>query len=167
MGTGKTPVSIVVANVLKPVRILVICPANVRESWRRHIQEWQTINRMVVPVKARNEYDLSSLTYSFVIINYDILDRHPEIRAKNWDLMIIDESQALKNHAAKRTAQVFGGKYKGKRTQPIPASKTILVTGTPMMNRPEELYLRSATWTRRIGLGSRILFNNTTSPVMR
>jgi SWI/SNF-related matrix-associated actin-dependent regulator of chromatin subfamily A-like protein 1 len=153
MGTGKTPVSIVVANVLKPVRILVICPANVRESWRRHIHEWQTIKRMVVPVKARNKYDLSSLTYSFVIINYDILDRHPEIRAKNWDLMIIDESQALKNHAAKRTAQVFGGKYKGKRTQPIPASKTILVTGTPMMNRPEELYtqisyLDQANWPR-------------------
>jgi SWI/SNF-related matrix-associated actin-dependent regulator 1 of chromatin subfamily A len=153
MGTGKTPVSIVVANVLKPVRILVICPANVREGWRRHIHEWQTINRMVVPVKARNKYDLSTLTYSWVIINYDIIDRYPEIRAKNWDLMIVDESQALKNHAAKRTAQVFGGKYKGNRTQSIPASKTILVTGTPMMNRPEELYtqisyLDPATWPR-------------------
>jgi SNF2 family DNA or RNA helicase len=41
----------------------------------------------------------------------------------------------------------------GKRTQPIPASKTILVTGTPMMNRPEELYtqihyLDPANWPR-------------------
>ena len=153
MGTGKTPVSIVVANVLKPVRILMICPANIREGWRRHIHEWQTINRIVVPVKARDKYDLSALTYSWVIINFDILDRHPEIRAKNWDLMIVDESQALKNHAAKRTAQVFGGKYKGKRTQAIPATKTILVTGTPMMNRPEELYtqisyLDPANWPR-------------------
>src|ERR1700730_9016181 len=66
MGTGKTPVSIVVANVLKPVRILVICPANLRELWRRHIQEWQTINRMVVPVKARDKYDLSTFVYSWV-----------------------------------------------------------------------------------------------------
>jgi SWI/SNF-related matrix-associated actin-dependent regulator 1 of chromatin subfamily A len=151
MGTGKTPVSIVVANVLKPVRILVICPANLREGWRRHIHEWQTINRLIIPVKARDKYDLSTLTYSWIIINYDILDRHFEIRAKNWDLLIVDESQALTNHAAKRTAQVFGGKYKGKRTQPIPASKTILVTGTPFMNRPEELftqinYLDPANW---------------------
>jgi SWI/SNF-related matrix-associated actin-dependent regulator 1 of chromatin subfamily A len=151
MGTGKTPVSIVVANVFKPVRILVICPANLRESWRRHIHEWQTINRMIIPVKARDKYDLSTLTYCWVIINYDILDRHPEIWAKNWDLIIVDESAALKNHAAKRTAQVFGGKYEGKRTQPIPASKTILVTGTPFMNRPEELftqinYLDPANW---------------------
>src|SRR5436190_6044230 len=153
MGTGKTPVSIVVANVLKPNRILVICPANLRESWRRHILQWQTIPRLVLPLKARDKYDLSTLTYSWVIINYDILDRHPEIRAKNWDLMIVDESHALKNHAAKRTAQVFGGKYKGKRMQPIPAAKTILVTGTPMMNRPEELYtqvsyLDPANWPR-------------------
>jgi SWI/SNF-related matrix-associated actin-dependent regulator 1 of chromatin subfamily A len=151
MGTAKSPVTIVVANVLKPVRILVICPANVRETWRRHIHEWQTIHRLVVPVKARNEYDLSALTYSWVIINYDIIDRHPEIRARNWDLIIVDESQALKNYAAKRTVQVLGGKYKAKRVDPIPATKTILVTGTPFMNRPEELFtqihdLDPASW---------------------
>ena len=65
--------------------------------------------------------------------------------------MIVDESQRLKNHAAKCTVQVFGGRYKGKRLEPIPATKTILVTGTPFMNRPEELftqihYMDQANW---------------------
>jgi SWI/SNF-related matrix-associated actin-dependent regulator 1 of chromatin subfamily A len=151
MGTGKSLVAIVVANVLEPIRILVICPANLRETWRRHIDEWQTIPRQVIPVKAGNKYNLSELTYSWVIVNYDIIDRHPEIRTRNWDLMIVDESQRLKNHAAKCTVQVFGGKYKGERLEPIPASRTLLVTGTPLMNRPEELftqlhYLDPANW---------------------
>jgi SWI/SNF-related matrix-associated actin-dependent regulator 1 of chromatin subfamily A len=151
MGTGKSPVAIIVANVLEPIRILVICPANLREMWRRHIDEWQTIPRQVIPVKAGNAYHLSELTYAWVIINYDIIDHHPEIRTRHWDLMIVDESQRLKNHAAKCTVQVFGGRYKGDRLEPIPATKTLLITGTPLMNRPEELftqihYLDPANW---------------------
>ena len=65
--------------------------------------------------------------------------------------MIVDESQRLKNHAAKCTVQVFGGSYKGERLEPIPATKTLLLTGTPFMNCPEELFtqihhLDQANW---------------------
>ena len=41
---------------------------------------------------------------------------------------------------ARRTCEVFGGKYKGKRIEPIPAEKALLLSGTPFLNRPDELY---------------------------
>ena len=144
MGTGKTVVAIVAANTLRFRRILVTCPAHLRETtWVNEIRAWQTLGHLVVPVKATSQYDLAflpSITSGWVIINYDILGRHPEIRAHHWDLLICDESHLLKNIMARRTCEIFGGKYRGKRIEPIPVEKALLLSGTPFLNRPDELY---------------------------
>src|SRR5262249_54974224 len=46
----------------------------------------------------------------------------------------------LKNPMARRTCEVFGGKYRSERISPIPADKALLLSGTPFLNRPDELY---------------------------
>jgi SWI/SNF-related matrix-associated actin-dependent regulator 1 of chromatin subfamily A len=74
-----------------------------------------------------------------VIINYDIVHRVPGLRDTPWDLLIADEAIALKSHNALRTAAVFGGTHKGKRCKPIPAKTYLLLSGTPMPNRIEEI----------------------------
>jgi SWI/SNF-related matrix-associated actin-dependent regulator of chromatin subfamily A-like protein 1 len=143
MGTGKTIVAIAAANTLGFRRILVICPANLRETWVSEIRAWQTLGHLVIPVKATSQYDstfLASITSGWVVINYDILGRHPEIKALPWDLLICDESHLLKNFKARRTCEIFGGKYRGKWIEPIPVAKALLLSGTPILNRPDELY---------------------------
>jgi SWI/SNF-related matrix-associated actin-dependent regulator 1 of chromatin subfamily A len=144
MGTGKTVVAVVTANTERYRRILVICPANTREAtWIKEIREWQTLDHLVVAITARSQYRsdfISSLTSGWVIINYDILGRHPEIKESQWDLVICDECHLLKNPIAKRTCEVFGGKYRGTPIPPIPTAKTLLLSGTPLLNRPDELY---------------------------
>ena len=50
------------------------------------------------------------------------------------------ESHLLKNFMARRTCEVFGGKHKGERIQPIPANRALLLAGTPFLNRPDELF---------------------------
>jgi SNF2 family DNA or RNA helicase len=144
MGTGKTIVAIVAANTLGFRRILVICPAHLRETtWVSAIRAWQTLGHLVIPVKATSQYDpdfLASITRGWVIINYDILGRHPEIKAHPWDLLICDESHLLKNFRARRTCEIFGGKHRGKRIEPIPVKNALLLSGTPFLNRPDELY---------------------------
>ena len=95
MGTGKTIVTIIAANTLGFRRILVVCPAHLRETtWIDEITAWQTLGHLIIPVKATSQYDTSllpSITSGWVIINYDILQRRPEIKARPWDLLICDE----------------------------------------------------------------------------
>lgn len=106
MGTGKTIVSIVAANTLSFRRILVVCPAHSRETWVNEIRAWQTLGHLVMPVKANSHYDatvIGSITSGWVVINYDILQRRPEIKERSWDLLICDKSHLLKNFMARRT----------------------------------------------------------------
>jgi SWI/SNF-related matrix-associated actin-dependent regulator of chromatin subfamily A-like protein 1 len=144
MGTGKTIVAIVAANTLGFRRILVVCPAHLREmTWINEIRSWQTLGHLIIPIKANSQYDptfLVSITSGWVIINYDIVQRRPELKERSWDLLICDESHLLKNFMARRTCEIFGGKYKSERIEPIPADKALLLSGTPFLNRPEELY---------------------------
>lgn len=143
MGMGKTIVSIVTANALRFRRILVVCPAHIRGTWVNEIRNWQTLDHVILPIDANSQYDprlLASITSGWVIINYDILERRPELKARSWDLLICDELHVLKNFAARRTCEIFGGRYKGKRIAPIPADKTLLLSGTPFLNRPDELF---------------------------
>ena len=100
-------------------------------------------------------YDLSLQPNCWVIINYEILDRFKaSIRRKEWDLLILDEAHAAKNALAKRTVQIYGGKWERQRIKPIPAVKTLIVTGSPILNYPYELYtalrhLDPEQWSRR------------------
>lgn len=83
-----------------------------------------------------------------VIINYDILSRfHDQIKAVSWDLLICDEAHALKTADSGRTLFILGGKKRDKSTgwkpvwySAIEANRRIFLTGTPMMNRPIELW---------------------------
>jgi SWI/SNF-related matrix-associated actin-dependent regulator 1 of chromatin subfamily A len=143
-GTGKTPCAIVTANTLGYQRILVIAPQSLRQNWENEIRRWQTLNHPLYHLSAKNRgiYSptfLSNLSCGWVIVNYDILHAYPGIKDAAWDLVICDEAIALKSHRARRTTAVFGGVYKRKRLQPIPAKKYLMLSGTPMPNRIEEI----------------------------
>jgi SWI/SNF-related matrix-associated actin-dependent regulator 1 of chromatin subfamily A len=73
------------------------------------------------------------------VVNYDILPaHHGELRAVQWDLIICDECHALKNETTGRTQQVFGGGRK--RLAPLRAKRWAFLTGTPILNKPRELW---------------------------
>lgn len=64
----------------------------------------------------------------FDVINYDRLKQIAP--AEPYDLLVADEAQYLKTPAAKRTKLFFA----------IPAKRTVFLTGTPILNRPIELF---------------------------
>jgi len=133
MGLGKTIQSIGVINATPDAeRVLVICPASLKINWKQELQKWLVRPMNIEIVKAGGLPDAD-----VTIINYDILHKHAdEIRARPWDVMIVDESHYLKNPKARRTKQVLGGKG----VSPIIAKRKMFLTGTPMVNRPIELY---------------------------
>jgi hypothetical protein len=117
-------------------RILVICPASLRLNWRRELTKW-LVHSYTIGVVDKNDYPDTDI----IIVNYDVIDRHKEkLDAVNWDIMIVDEVHYLKNPKAKRTKQVFGSSKRGDDIAPIPAKRRVFLTGTPILNRPVELF---------------------------
>jgi SNF2 family DNA or RNA helicase len=99
MGAGKTIDAIVVVNTVPRFRrILVLCmvPA-IEKVWVQHIRHWQTRNLRITPVHGENTYDIGAIPCGWVIMSYSLLKKHHDaLRAKAWDLIIIDEGQVLK-----------------------------------------------------------------------
>jgi len=141
MGLGKTIQAIGVINADPSIsRVVVICPASLRINWKREIEKWLTRPLTVGIAASKSPW----LDTDIVIINYDILDRFPELHATEWDMLISDECHYLKNGKAKRTKLVFGKRKRGNwrewEVQPIRARKRLMLTGTPITNRPIELW---------------------------
>ena len=136
MGLGKTIQAIGVINAIpKTKSILVICPASLKLNWKREIEKW-TVKPYIVQI-AQKDYFPSFDENIIVIVNYDVLKKfESQIKSRIWDILILDEVHYLKNHKAIRTKQVFGGKG----IQPIKSKRKIYLTGTPMVNRPIELF---------------------------
>ena len=157
MGSGKTILSTVVVNIVPRFRrILVICMSSaVEKVWVEHIRRWQTRDLRITPIHSYNTYDIGTVPTGWVIINYALLKKHHDgLRAKEWDLIIIDEGQALKTWNTVRTMNVFGGRVDDlnekcrthwtnqREIKSLAGSKTkaIILTGTPIKNRIDELF---------------------------
>ena len=91
------------------------------------------------------DYNRNTKTFpdtNVVILNYDVVkkfrDAEPSaIDAREWDYIIMDESHYLKNPKSSRTRQVLGH---GKKISPIRARKRLFLSGTPILNRPSDLW---------------------------
>ncbi len=132
MGLGKTIQAIGTINADNSIKnVLVICPASLRLNWQRELSRW-LIRPLSISIANGAIHDTD-----IIIINYDILKKHADmIHSREWDLLIVDECHYLKNPKAQRTVEVFGSKDH----EAIKARKKIFLTGTPIVNRPIELW---------------------------
>lgn len=148
MGLGKTIEAIGFCNITKPKRVLIICPASAKINWYREWKNWTTLN-LTVGVASGAVCPLTEV----IIINYDILKRHHEaLHSFTWDVLIVDECHMLKNKKSQRTKEVFGGVKITKtfkldrwlqtreKIPAITARYKAFLTGTPVENRPLEIY---------------------------
>lgn len=147
MGLGKTRQAIIAAGETA-LGVLVVCPASLKINWRREI-------KMVYPdqrVEIVNTTDVIARPQEvkWFVINYDILEKKMEyidflIEQKIIDCLILDEAHYIKGKSV-RAAAVVGGFIKkdtGRIKMPGIASKMSQVyalTGTPLLNRPIELF---------------------------
>lgn len=134
MGLGKTIQAIGVINSdINIQKILVICPASLKLNWKIEIEKWQTRN---LSIQIGNGIFPNS---NIIILNYDILHKFKkEIDLVKWDLLIVDECHYAKNPKSRRTKMLIG--HKKEEIEPIKANKKIFMTGTPIVNRPIELW---------------------------
>jgi hypothetical protein len=157
MGLGKTIQAIGILNACPELkRVLVICPASLKLNWKRELERWCVRKR---PILVADSKLFAALADGVTIVNYDVLHKHEEtLRTTDWDALICDEAHFLKNPGARRTQMVFGSKATKKEKASgmvdvpgLAAKKRILLSGTPIANKPVELfplisYLDPVTW---------------------
>ncbi len=135
MGLGKTIEALGIINSLAVAKtVLVICPASLRLNWKKEAKKWLVRDMKADVVTAKDAWPTD---IELVIINYDILKKfHDELRATEWDVVVFDEAHYCKNPKAKRTVEAFGDK----KVEGITGKIRLLLTGTPLKNRPIELF---------------------------
>ena len=130
MGLGKTAQAIATAHANDSFPVLVLCPASLKENWRREILRWCP-NRTAVVINSQDELVIAD----FIIINYDIVIRYiDQLKFAKLKGLICDESHFVKNSSTKRTKAV-----KTISRMIDEDGIVLLLSGTPILNRPVEL----------------------------
>jgi SWI/SNF-related matrix-associated actin-dependent regulator 1 of chromatin subfamily A len=110
---------------------LVVCPASLKSNWHRELDRWLSPPPRSILVCDGGTAELGNARV--VIINYDLLGRfYPLLSARPWDLIVFDEGHYLKSPQAART--------KHARELARRAKRQVILTGTPVLNRPSELW---------------------------
>lgn len=144
MGTGKTLTTIAVMGRGylngKIKKVLVVCPASVLPVWEKEIKEYADYETNVMTLDGTMQKRIQKLKQlvfgqglKIAIINYESTWRmFDELKEWSPDLIICDESQRIKNHTAAQSKAMHKlgdiAKYK------------MILTGTPVTNKPLDLY---------------------------
>jgi len=149
MGLGKTIQALGIINLDNSIKkVLCVVPASLKLNWNREAEKWLTRKFNISIIRSKDGWfdsleTTDSATSSFVIINYDILKKfHNEIHNAEWDLLICDEAHYMKNGKAQRTKEIVGWYDKNIccEVNLLKAGRKLFLTGTPIVNRPIELW---------------------------
>lgn len=111
---------------------LVIAPTSVCHNWEDEVRKFSpTLNTHTMPLKGRKERVESLGPNDVLVCSYGIMQQSAEIlQEKFWQMVVLDEAQAIKNPATKRSQVV--GKLQGQFK--------LALTGTPIENNLDELW---------------------------
>ena len=130
MGLGKTVQILALLEYLRQnggVKGLLVIPASLIGNWQRELAKFAPkIKYTVLHSKSTELNDASDL----FITTYGMTLRLESLRNRKWDVVILDEAQAIKNPATGQT----------KAVKQLNASFKIAVTGTPIENKLGDLW---------------------------
>ena len=124
MGLGKTLQTICILR----GRALVVCPKSVVYNWVDEITRFRPGIRPAIYQGPKRQLDP---TADVTLMTYAVLRLDAErLAEESWDMVVLDEGQAIKNLGSQtaRAAFALKGKFR------------VLLSGTPVENRLEELW---------------------------
>ncbi len=163
MGLGKTIQVIGYLNLHPEVKhVLIIVPASLKLNWVRELKRWDVHNRDVGILNGVL-HDVTITNYETFVANKNAEEYFRRVSEVQWDVLVLDESHYIKSSHAKRTKVIIGENKKlgedadgkivwGRQKGLIDFSKkVILLTGTPIMNRPYELFTQLRALNHSLG----------------
>jgi SWI/SNF-related matrix-associated actin-dependent regulator 1 of chromatin subfamily A len=137
MGLGKTCQALLALADRAPA--IVVCPAVAKGVWRAEATKWRP--DLAVSVLAGRRSFRWPAPGEVVVLNYDILPPAVPEGPPAGLTVIADEAHACKNSKAKRTERMRALV----RVALANAGRAYQLTGTPLLNRPMELYTLIST----------------------
>jgi SNF2 family DNA or RNA helicase len=135
MGLGKTAQTMAAVELLARERgtgrVLVVAPASVKYQWEGEIRKFTDRSVQVVEGLKDAREELYARDAFYKLVNYEQVVRDLDLmNAWRPDVVVLDEAQRIKNWESKTSRAV-------KRLQ---SRYAMVLTGTPLENRLEELY---------------------------
>ncbi|MDX1656268.1 MAG: DEAD/DEAH box helicase, partial [Candidatus Competibacteraceae bacterium] len=133
MGLGKTIQALALILTRAPQGpTLVVAPTSVAANWQEEAARFAPTLRVVLFAEADRQRALEEAgPFDLVIASYTLLQQEAEALAGvRWQTVVLDEAQAIKNPATKRSqaAMALDGTFK------------VITTGTPVENHLGELW---------------------------
>ena len=138
VGLGKTiEAGIVISQTWAEMKrhILIIVPATLRRQWMMEMEDKFYLQSEILERRSTLAPDILMRKHCLFICSFQYAARHAEeLKAINWNLVVIDEAHKLRNvyrntnSQARRIADAFR------------EFKKLLLTATPLQNNIQELY---------------------------
>jgi superfamily II DNA or RNA helicase len=151
MGLGKTVQAIaILLHRAAAGAALVVAPTSVCPNWIDELARFApTLNARLFGGTEREDLVASAAAFDVVVCSYALVQQGLNvIAACRWHTLVLDEAQAVKNHATKRAQAVLK----------LSADFRLATTGTPVENRLDELWMLFRFLNPGL-LGSRETFN--------
>lgn len=135
MGLGKTVQTLAAIELLARERnlqrALVVAPASVKYQWESEIRKFTARPVQVIEGGPNDRRDQYAQPTFYRLVNYEQVVRDREaINAWKPDVIVLDEAQRIKNWESKTSRAV----------KKLRSRYAMVLTGTPLENRLEELY---------------------------
>lgn len=131
MGLGKTVellCEVRDAMLIEP-KVLIIAPKSAMSVWEDHVA-WILPELPVMSLTSTQRAKAEDFTYGVLIINPEALSKMYQLLVHHWDYIIADECHLFKNRKTKRSKALKKLRAKRKRA----------ASGTPLVNKPDELW---------------------------
>uniref|UniRef100_A0AAF5Q4A7 SWI/SNF-related matrix-associated actin-dependent regulator of chromatin subfamily A-like protein 1 n=2 Tax=Wuchereria bancrofti TaxID=6293 RepID=A0AAF5Q4A7_WUCBA len=147
MGLGKSIQALGIARYFKcDWPLLIICPSSVKFSWLNQFESFlPAVDEIIVIEKGSDRLPLKKTKQMVVIMSYDLMvSKQSHLTEYDFKAIIFDESHLLKDSNAQRTKVATNISHVllliiYQFTQKK-ALRVILLTGTPALSRPVELF---------------------------
>ncbi|WP_086829838.1 DEAD/DEAH box helicase [Allokutzneria sp. NRRL B-24872] len=129
MGLGKTLQAICLLATRDGPH-LVVCPTSLVGNWRREIARFAPDTPVLTHHGPRRALPETIPPRTVVITSYSVLRGEDDLTSRDWDVVVLDEAQQVKNPDAQAS----------KAAARLSAQRRVAMTGTPVENRLDELW---------------------------
>jgi non-specific serine/threonine protein kinase len=131
MGLGKTVQILALLEHLRKnegTKTLLVIPSSLLSNWTNETARFAPRIRCAVIRSSRDELDVGGA--DIFITTYGMVSRLEALKKIEWDLIVLDEAQAVKNAGTKQARAV----------KTLKSTSKIAMTGTPVENRLSDLW---------------------------